>query len=479
MRLRVFPQDFYAFTHRRMTAHCNTIAAIATAPGQAGIAIVRVSGPDSLSIADRLFHGPPPLPSQRCAGSFVRGYVRSIGQPGEPARNVDEVILLIFRAPHSYTREDVIEFHCHGGRISAGRILDQVLLAGARLAEPGEFTRRAFLNGRIDLLQAEAVADLIRAESDRAAEAAVEQLQGALTKWFTDIYNDCLTVTTNLEAMLDFPDDELSADDIGESLACLGRAIEKAKALLVTWKEGHILREGALVVICGPPNVGKSTLLNTLLGKNRAIVSPIPGTTRDTIEESFVLGGFPIRLVDTAGLRQTRCEIEGEGVARATALMGDADVVLYVLEACREIHTEDRERLSRLDPAMTIVALNKSDIGEKITQKDVSPHRAVMTCLLDGRGVSELKDALLECVKGFSHGSDQQAVISSRHKHFLSMALEQMEGAWSILQAGSQDMLILASSSMRQALSHIGGILGRTYTHELLDSIFSRFCIGK
>ena len=291
------------------------------------------------------------------------------------AANLDEVLLLIMRSPQSYTAEDVIELQGHGGNVAAKRILRRALDAGARMAEPGEFTKRAFINGRIDLLQAEAVLDLVHAGSDRAAAAAIEQLEGKLSCSFNEIYDSLVSVAADLEATLDFPDDELPESTMPE----LSRRLNDSRILRIgnlisTWDEGHILREGALVVISGKPNVGKSTMMNTLLGRDRAIVSQIPGTTRDTIEERYVLDGIPLRLVDTAGLRETQCEIEQEGVRRARAQLQKADLHLYLVDASTPLDDDDRDHLAALKSEKCVVVLNKSDLGRVVLPDQIPGH---------------------------------------------------------------------------------------------------------
>ncbi len=275
----------------------DTIAAISTAAGEGGISVIRISGPDTYRIADDIFAGSGPPPSRREPFTFAYGHVTDVG-----GRMIDEVLMLFMRAPRSYTREDMVEIHGHGGGIQSRQLLRRVLEAGARSAEPGEFTRRAFLHGRIDLTQAEAVLDLIRARSDRAAGAAIDQLGGFITKRVTNIYDNAMSVAGDLEATMDFPEDELPEAVMADIRQRLDGVDRDMAELLSTWGEGRVLREGVLAVIAGKPNVGKSTLLNALLGSERAIVSDVPGTTRDHIEEVWILDGIPIRLVDTAGL---------------------------------------------------------------------------------------------------------------------------------------------------------------------------------
>ncbi len=450
----------------------DTIAAPATAPGEAGIAIIRISGPASLAIADALFAGAPPPPSARSPGAFLHGRIR--GADGI----VDEVILLVMRAPHSYTREDVVEIQCHGGAIPARRILQAVLAAGARLAEPGEFTRRAFLNGRIDLLQAEAVLDLIRARSDRAATAAMEQLEGKLSRSFANIYDELLAVSAEIEGCLDFSEDDPPPPVIPDVIARLADAKDRMTALLDTWEEGHRLREGALVVISGKPNVGKSTLLNMLLGKDRAIVSAVPGTTRDTIEETLVLNGIPLRLVDTAGLRETSCEIESEGVRRARRQMRQADIHLHVMDVSQAFDDEDRSNLGELDPKHSLLILNKSDLEHKLQISGQEGFTTFMSCLLSGSGLDEIMKAVIEKIGSVSV-QPPHAVISERHRQLLVSASQEIGNALSMLKTGNEELLVLAGSHIRSAMEALGQVTGKQYHPELLNAIFSKFCIGK
>ncbi|MEI6807188.1 MAG: tRNA uridine-5-carboxymethylaminomethyl(34) synthesis GTPase MnmE, partial [bacterium] len=361
----------------------DTIAAIATAAGEGGISVIRVSGPESLKVADRVFRCSEPPPSRRKGGTFVHGYVMGPSSDQVPAPDIDEALLLIFRAPHSYTREDIVEIQGHGGSISAQRILRRLLDSGARLAEPGEFTKRAFLNGRIDLVQAEAVLDLIRASSDRAATAAVEQLNGALSDWCATSYANILSLITALEAALDFADDEMPPLLISEKAIQAKALLANLMNMLSTWNEGHILRDGALTVISGKPNVGKSTLFNALLGVDRSIVADLPGTTRDTIEENLLLDGVLLRLVDTAGLRSTDCDVESQGVLRARSQIEKADLHIHVLDASQQLSDADRLELNSLPPERTIVVLNKADLGMMIRPSDIAKYPIISGSLLN------------------------------------------------------------------------------------------------
>ena len=449
----------------------DTIAAIATPPGEGGVGIVRVSGPDAWKIADQLFLPLDKTPvSEREHGTFAYGKVLD----GEGAE-IDTGLALIMRAPKSYTREDVLEIQGHGGAVGMRRILRRALEAGARMAEPGEFTKRAFLNGRIDLLQAEGIFDLIRARSDRAASAAIEQMEGKLSHRFNAIYDAFLEVAANLETTLDFVEDELP-DDVFSGIAdLLDRTFQTLDNLLDTWDEGRLLREGARVVILGRPNAGKSTLLNALLGFDRAIVSSTAGTTRDTIEEGFVLDGIPLRITDTAGLRETDCEIEAEGIRRAEAHGVEAHVSIYLVDASQPLHEEDRTRLEKLDPSRSVVVLNKIDQGRKL--EGVT---GIEASLVSGVGVEELKRAMADTLeKGADLQAPPHAVISERHRHLLILSHREAKQARDFLIENIEQNAVQACEHLRSALEHLGHVTGRSYHEELLDNIFSRFCIGK
>lgn len=456
----------------------DTIAALSTAPGEAGIAIVRVSGPLSLAIADRIFRGSGPKPSERPANTFMHGFVTH--QSSSADRQIaDEVILLIFRAPNSYTREDVVEVQGHGGRVCARRLLQSILEAGARMARPGEFTMRAFLHGRLDLMQAEAVADLIQARSDRAAAAAIEQLEGSLSNSFRSLYENMVRTAAQIEVTLDFSDDDNTPLDFAsEVLPQLDIAIAEAQRLLSSWHEGRLLREGARVVIAGKPNVGKSTLLNALLGSDRAIVTEIPGTTRDTLEESLVLDGIPIRLVDTAGLRETTCRIELEGVRRTHAALEKADVVLCVLDASQAITTEEVEFISSLQPDRRLVIANKTDLGVLLDLKNPLLSEAVCCSLHKRTSLDPVKIALLHKLQ-IVQGAPPHAVISSRHRELIVNCIASLKRSHELLLENPQVNSVMAVREIRIASEYISNAIGSTYTTDMLNNIFSSFCIGK
>jgi len=450
----------------------DTIAAIATAAGEGAIAIVRVSGPDSLGIADRIFKGKGSPPSSRPAYSFLHGTIRSA------EGTADEVIVLIYRAPHSYTKEDAVEIQGHGGSSAARRILRAVLDEGARMAEPGEFTKRAFLNGRIDLLQAEAVLDLIRSKTDKAAEAALEQLGGALSRSFNTLYDSIMELAGDLEATLDFSEDELPGS-VTQTVRMKLKSIESQfDQLLESWNEGHLLREGALVVIAGRPNVGKSTLLNALIGKDRAIVTSIPGTTRDTIEEQLVIDGYLVRLIDTAGLRDSSCEIESEGIRRAKHQLDHADVIIYMIDGSLPFDNNDIGLLIEYENKKTIIVINKSDVFGKKNITPFEPNRSLlMISAARQEGLDELKTAIVKTL-GISDGIHHHAHISERHRRLLASARKDIVQASLFLESTLPEPA-LAASCLRGALETLGEITGRVYHDELLNNIFSRFCVGK
>jgi tRNA modification GTPase len=457
----------------------DTIAAIATPPGEGGVGIVRLSGSGVWAIADRMFEALDGVPTScREHGRFAYGRVVDAEH-----REIDSGLVLVMRAPRSYTCEDVVEIQGHGGSVSLRRILRRAVEAGARLADPGEFTRRAFLNGRIDLLQAEGIFDLIRARSDRAASAAMEQMEGKLSRAFEAVYEAFLKVAANLETTLDFVEDELPDDVFSGIAGLMDETFRSLGRLLDTWDEGRLLREGARVVILGRPNAGKSTLLNALLGFNRAIVSSTAGTTRDTLEEGFVLDGIPLRIIDTAGLRETDCEIEAEGIRRAEAHSDQAHMAVYIIDAAQPLHDEDRVRLERLDPDRCIVVLNKVDMGEHPAwrrEQGISGFSPVRASLARDEGIEDVKRALADTLeKGADLHAPPHAVISERHRSLLVKAYDEARQARQYLDRNVEEHAALAADHLRTALECLGQVTGRSYHDELLDNIFSRFCIGK
>lgn len=452
----------------------DTIAAIATPPGEGGVGIVRVSGPDVWQIADTVFRGAE-KPSAAKGGTFIYGQVTD-----SAGREIDEALCLIFRSPQSYTGEDTVELQGHGGPVVLKKMLRRCLDAGARMAEPGEFTRRAFLNGKMDLVQAEAVADLIHAQSDRAAKAAIEQLEGGLSRRFNELYDRIVDVAADIETTLDFVEEELPDEVIPTLGKKLDESFDCLETLLSTWDEGRLLREGARVVIMGRPNAGKSTLFNALLGHDRAIVTNIAGTTRDVIEESFVLDGVPLRVLDTAGLRETECLIEQEGIRRARAHAGAADIAVYLIDSSQPVSGEDREHLEKLDSRRTVVVFNKADVRASDFEFRVPGYSPVEASLRSGKGLEEIKAAVTRKLEaGIDLHTPAHAVISERHRQLLDTGRAELLSAREQIAEAGEAGAAPAADHLRSALEALGEVTGRVYHNELLDNVFSRFCIGK
>ena len=432
-----------------MGVRSETIAAVATAPGRGGIAVIRVSGPDALAVARRLTGREPEI-----GRAALRRICGERAEAGAERPTLDVGLVLAFRAPHSYTGEDVVEFHCHGGTVTPRRILDACLAAGARLARRGEFTERAFLNGKLDYDQAEAVLDLVDAKTARAADAALEGLGGRRRRELAALYNAALDLSTQLEHALDVDEGELPPEFAETAAARVARLSDDLAAAIRRAREGKILRTGALVVLAGPPNAGKSSLMNALLGEERAIVSEIPGTTRDTIEEWLDVDGWPVRLVDTAGLRDTADALESEGVRRAERLVEQADVVVAL-----------RDETWRRDDARIVRVHSKCDLdrGEGL---NVSAKT--------GEGLDELKRAVAArlaaaAAVGGDAGEDAPRDVA---------ALQEARAFLTRPSAADTDLVLLANA-VRNVAQHLGACIGATYSSDLLDNLFSRFCVGK
>jgi tRNA modification GTPase len=451
----------------------DTIAAIATPLGEGGLAVIRISGPMAVEVADRCF-----VPVGKTAAKLSEAPTHTIhyGRLVRDGRTVDEVMVAVMRAPRTLTREDVVEITCHGGLLAAKLVLDGVLACGARIAEPGEFTKRAFLNGRIDLAQAEAVADLIHARTELALTAANEQLAGKLSQRINQLRDELVRTLAHIEAHIDFPDEDIAPDTRLQLIERLERGIAFVGELLNTSREGQILRRGIRAAIVGRPNAGKSSLLNQLLGHDRAIVSPIPGTTRDTIEETANIRGLPVVFVDTAGLREAGNAIEIEGMRRSREALGRADVVLHVLDVSKPL--AKKSFVEEFASKPRILVRNKIDLPVQ-WKPDATPGlSAVDVSCLTGQGIETLKDAIKDAVwKGEIRAEMLQVMINSRHQEALNRASAALGRTVDLLKADAA--LELAAFELRIAVNAVGEIVGKTTTEDLLDAIFSQFCIGK
>ena len=456
----------------------DTIAAIATPIGTGGIGIIKISGPESWTIGRRLFDHSGSLETIQSHHLYHGHIVDS-----KTGNTVDEVLISFMRAPTTYTREDVVEINCHSGFAVLDRILDLVTQAGARLAEPGEFTRRAFLNGRIDLTQAEAVLDLIQSKTRRSLDLAGEHLRGGLQTIITELRGHLLDILAMLEAAIDFPDEDLEIL-AGEQLAARIRqqVQDPITQLLEHYEDGRILREGLAVIIAGKPNVGKSSLLNKLLRSNRALVTPVPGTTRDVIEESFSLRGIPLRLMDTAGLRQAEELVEKLGMEFTRERLAQADLVLFLLDRSTPLAPEDLQIYKDIGNKPKLIVLNKVDLEahpDFAAIRDRFPEETIVeTSALYGDGMEELKDAVfLSILDGRLDTETSVVAPNRRHKLCLERSLEAVNRGLELLD--DQPSTELIAFEVQEALAHLGEIVGLTTTEDLLDQIFSRFCIGK
>jgi tRNA modification GTPase len=453
----------------------DTIAAIATPIGEGGLAVVRISGRDALRVADRCFD---PAGKGAVMPSAAPTHTIHFGHIVRREQNIDEVLLSVMRAPRTFTREDVVEITCHGGVLASKLVLDTVLESGARLAEPGEFTRRAFLHGRIDLAQAEAVADLIHARTELALRAANEQSAGRLSRKIEELRQQMLHALAHVEAHIDFPEEDIAPDTRDGLVGRLEDGIAFMDELLRTADEGRILRRGIRAAIIGRPNAGKSSLLNQLLGHERAIVSAIPGTTRDTIEETANIRGIPVVFIDTAGLRHARDEIEQEGIRRSRQSLQNAELVLHVLESSQALEQADLDAVKSGDAKQRILVLNKIDLPRRLDLPAGIPGPVVHVSCVTGEGIEPLKDAIKELIwSGSINAETVQVMINSRHQDALNRARRGATAALSALRNGRT--LELVALDLRIAVNAIGEVTGQTATEDLLDMIFSQFCIGK
>ncbi|MCK9418290.1 MAG: tRNA uridine-5-carboxymethylaminomethyl(34) synthesis GTPase MnmE [Nitrospirae bacterium] len=452
----------------------DTICAVSTPPGAGGIGIIRISGRTAIGIATTIF-------KPRRDKHLIAANSHSIhyGHVVDPAtgETVDEALCSVMRAPSTYTREDVIEIHCHGGMMPLWRTLGLLISAGARQAEPGEFTKRAFLNGRIDLAQAEAVMDIIMAKTDLALRAANEQLLGGLSGEIAILRDRLLSLIAAIEAGIDFPEEDLETGT-GQPLADeTDRLLAMVDSLLSGYAQGRILRDGFATAIVGKPNVGKSSLLNALLKQNRAIVTEVPGTTRDVIEEYLNIAGVPLKILDTAGIRHSHDIVEQEGVRRSLGAIGSADIVLFVLDGSQPFTAEDRRVMDEVKGKHVIAIINKSDLPRKLEQLR-EPEAQVSVSCRTGEGLDDLKRTIAGLVKQGTISSREHVwAVNQRHKTALEQTKESLQRALESITSGLSPEFI--SLDLRGALDSLGLITGATYTEDILERIFNDFCIGK
>jgi tRNA modification GTPase len=465
----------------------DTIAAISTPLGEGGIGIVRLSGKDAIPIAEKLFSSPSNAKlSESESHRIIHGFIQ------DPVTGTifDEVLVTVMKAPRTYTKEDVVEFNCHGGILPLRKVLELVLQQGARLAEPGEFTKRAFLNGRIDLSQAEAVIDLIRAKTDESRKIALEQLSGGLSEEITSLRDRITSHCAHIEAYIDFPEEDIAPSSMESMVNEINHIIENLSRLSSSFEEGRFFREGLRVAIVGRPNVGKSSLLNALLKRDRAIVTDTPGTTRDVIEEYLNIQGLPVRIMDTAGIRETHEMAEREGVMRSLRAIENADVVVGIIDGTSMLHSEDMMVLEKIRDRKSIIAVNKSDLPSSGEDHEARLRPYAETILRisakTGAGLDQLKDSVIQVSTVSSRKPGERSpfdessgviVTNVRHKLALDNAVTALRNA-SAAFAPLQPLEIIAVE-MRDALDRLGEIIGSVTTDDILNRIFSEFCVGK
>ncbi|NOU94761.1 tRNA uridine-5-carboxymethylaminomethyl(34) synthesis GTPase MnmE [Paenibacillus sp. LMG 31456] len=456
----------------------DTIAAISTPLGEGGIAVIRISGDEAVKAADRIFYGKDKL-IEASTHTVHYGYIKD----PQTLASVDEVLVTVMKAPRSFTTEDVVEISCHGGFISVKKVLDLLLeQQEIRLAEPGEFTKRAFLNGRIDLSQAEAVIDLIRAKSDRAYQVAMKQSEGTLSKRIKLLRHDLVELMAHIEVNIDYPEhdvEEMTNAFIKDKCTA---AMEKIEELLNTARQGKILREGIVTAIIGKPNVGKSSLLNTLAQENRAIVTDIPGTTRDVIEEFVNVNGIPLKLLDTAGIRETSDLVEQIGVQKSKSALAEADLILLVFNGADTLEPDEMTIIEQLKDRQTIIIVNKLDLEQRIELNILKEHfpaeRIVMMSLLEEQGITDLEKAIASIFfSGQVESNDLTYVSNARHISLLKKSKSTLEEAFTAtVNFVPIDMVQI---DIRNAWEHLGEIIGDSVGDSLIDQIFSQFCLGK
>ncbi|SUP43946.1 tRNA uridine-5-carboxymethylaminomethyl(34) synthesis GTPase MnmE [Veillonella criceti] len=458
----------------------DTIAAIATPPGIGGVGIIRVSGTRCFEIVSTLFQAKGTVPLEKRPNRTIQ--YGHIIDPQKGNKILDEVLVLIMRGPQSFTAEDVIEIQCHGGIVVVREILKVLLRQGARLAEPGEFTKRAFLNGRIDLTQAEAIIDIIEAKSEQSLSVAVKQLDGTLAKLIRTIREDLIALIAHLEVAIDYPEEDIEELTMEETADKLRPILVQIDTLLATANRGRLLRDGIVTAIVGRPNAGKSSLMNALLRENRAIVTDVPGTTRDSIEEAITIEGIPVRLIDTAGIRETEDIVEKIGVDRAKEYLESAQIVVCVIDASKPLTPEEEAILHSTSGKNTIVFLNKADKGAVVTDSMIAQYGTFTVVATisaaNGEGMDILAEAVKQLVYGGTVQNESTALLSNvRHITLMEQAKSQLQTSLETIEAGMPVDFVV--TDMREAWERLGDITGDSLRESMVDELFSRFCLGK
>lgn len=455
----------------------DTIAAISSAAGNSGIGIIRVSGDEAIEVVDKIFR--PANKNKKLAN--VESHTVHYGHIMDGDKTLDQVLVIVMKNPHSYTGEDTVEIDCHGGMLILKKVLDLVLKNGARTAEPGEFTKRAFLNGRIDLSQAEAVMDLINSKNDFALNSSIEQLKGGVSDAIKDIRKDIIYHIAFIESALDDPE-HISLDGYDEEITkMLNENINKISKLVNSFDNGRIMKEGIKTVILGKPNAGKSSLLNLMLGEDRAIVTDIEGTTRDTLEENINFNGLSLKIIDTAGIRDTEDLVERIGVNKAKEIAKEGDLIIYVVDGSRELDDNDREIIKLINDKQAIILVNKSDMDTVINidelKKD-SNRDVILFSAKNGEGMDQLEEEIRNMFySGKVTYNDQVYITNARHKEALENALESLKQVKNSVDAGMTEDFY--SIDLMDAYTDLGLIIGESVEDDLVNEIFSKFCMGK